>query len=287
MSELRYYEPTTLTEAVTFLAAHPKEARVVAGATDVLMDMRLGGRVPQYLVNINKLAYLSYIRDDDGALALGALTRIRDLETSALVKKRFPAIAEAAAEFGSVQVRNLATVGGNLVRAAPSAEMSPPLLALDASVKLVGPGGERSVPLTDFFTGPGTTIMASDEILAEIRVPKPAKGSGGAYLRHCVREALDIAIVNVAALVVLVDGRVQSARIALGAVAPTAFRAKRAEAALQGRTVDQGAVVRAARLAAEEAHPISDVRASAEYRRAMVEVLTERALEVARQRAKA
>lgn len=285
MAELRYYEPTTLTEAVSFLAAHPGEARVVAGATDVLVEMRLEGLAPRHLMNINKLAYLSYIRDDDGGLALGALTRIRDLETSALVRKRFPGIAEAAAQFGSVQIRNLATLGGNLAHAAPSAEMAPPLLVSDAQVKLVGPAGERRVALTDFFTGPGATVMAPDEILAEVQLPAPARRGGTAYLRHCVREALDIAIVNVGASVVLADGRVQAARIALGAVAPTPFRARRAEAALTGRRLDDGALAQAGRLAAEETQPISDVRASADYRRAMAEVLTSRALELAGRRA--
>jgi len=285
MAELEYFEPPSLAEALSFLAAHRGEARVVAGATDLLVDMRLKGLAPKYLVNINKLKELSYIREEGDALAIGALTRIRDLERAPLLRERYPAIVEAAAQFGSIQIRNLATLGGNLAHATPSAEMAPPLLVYEASVKVAGPGGERMVPLTDLFTGPGSTVMAPDEVLTEVRIPVPPQGWGSAYLRLCVREALDIAIVNVAAGLALTDGRVREVRIALGAVAPTPLRAGRAEAALTGKAPEDGTLAEAARLAAAEASPISDVRASAEYRREMVEVLTGQALQIAVQRA--
>lgn len=287
MHETKWVEPASLREAVSFLAAHRGEAYLVAGATDLLMDMRLVRVAPRYLLNVNKLADLSYIRITNGGMAIGALTKIRDLETSHEIGDRYPAIAEAAAQIGSIQIRNLATIGGNLAHASPSAEMAPPLLVLDASVELVSARGERSVPLAGFFTGPGRTVVEPDELVTEIRVPPPAEGCGSAYLRLCVRDALDIAIINVAAALVVSGGRIRQARIALGAVGPTPVRAGAAEEVLVGQAPGRKSLDEAAALAVQDANPISDVRASAGFRRDMVEVLTRRALEIAGQRAAA
>jgi len=244
----------------------------VAGATDFLIDARFKGLRPRYIVDLNPLP-LRYIREERGYLALGALTTMRQIETSPLLRGKYEALAEAAAQVGSLQVRNLATLGGNL--------------ALEAEVVLAGPRGERVVPLEGFFLGPGETVREPDEVLTEVRVPLQEGRVGTAYLRASVREALDIAIVNVACLVALDgEGRIGRARVALGAVAPTPIRAREAEEALRGQAPAEALWERAGHLAAEATRPISDVRASAQYRRAMAGHYTRLALAAATQRAR-
>lgn len=283
---MEYFRPCTLEEALALLARYGEEALVVAGATDVLMDMRFKGLAPRGLLDTGRVP-LSYIREEDGELALGALTTIGQLERSPLLRDRYVALAEAARSFGSPQIRNLATLGGNIAHATPSAEMAPPLLALDAQAKLVSTQGERLVPLEAFFTGPGKTVRQPDELITEFRLPVVGGLTGTAYLRHCVREALDIAIVGVACRLGLDHGgRIQAARIALGAVAPTPIRAREAEDALRASPVNEPLAERAAELAMAASQPISDVRATALYRREMVRVYTRRALAQAAQRAR-
>jgi len=182
-------------------------------------------------------------------------------------------------------VRNLATVGGNLCNAAPSADMAPPLLALDAEAVIAGRRGRRAVPLAEFFLGVRRTVLAPDELLVDIRVPRPGPRSGGSYLRHTPRRELDIAVVGVASQLTLADGRCAKARIALAAVAPTPLRAREAEQALEGRPISPEALAGAATLATEAVRPISDQRGSAEFRRHLVRVLTRRTLEIAWRRA--
>ncbi len=285
MKDLEYLQASSLSEALTYLADHGAEARVMAGATDLLIDMRYKGLAPQYLLNINRVPGLAFIREEAGRLSIGPLTKIRDMETSDLLQRRYPAIAEAAGQIGSVQIRNMATLGGNLVHAAPSAEMAPPLMVHYAVFDLVSRGGSRRVPATEFFTGPGKTVMEPDEILTAITMPATAAGWAAAYLRLSVRDALDIAIVNVAAGLRVESGLIVRARVALGAVAPTPFLSASAESALAGKPASDATFAEAARLAAEESSPITDVRASKEYRRQMVRVLVERALHTAAHRA--
>jgi carbon-monoxide dehydrogenase medium subunit len=202
------------------------------------------------------------------------------------VRAAYAAVAESAALIGSVQVRNLATIGGNLCNAAPSADMAPPLLALDADAVIVGPGTERRVPLASFFLDARRTVLAPDELLAELVLPAPEPRSGGHYLRHTPRRELDIAVVGVASEITLTDGVCGKARIALASVAPTPVRAVAAERALVGQPMTPALIERAAELAVEAARPISDQRGSADFRRHLVRVLTRRTLTTALERAR-
>jgi carbon-monoxide dehydrogenase medium subunit len=194
-------------------------------------------------------------------------------------------VAESAALLGSVQVRNLATVGGNICNAAPSADMAPPLVALEAQAVIAGPKGERRVPLSDFFTGVRKTVVGPDELLVEIFVPAPGPHSGGSYIRHTPRRELDIAVVGVASQVTIANGVCAKARISLAAVAPTPVRATAAEAALEGKPLTPELIERAADLAGQAAKPISDQRGSADFRRHLVRILTRRTLTTALARA--
>ena len=210
---------------------------------------------------------------------IGALTTIRMLETSAAVRRMYPILTQAAAALGSVQVRNIATVGGNLCHAVPSADMAPPLLCLDAKVSLIGNNGKRSLALPDFFLGPRSTAIQPRELLSEISLPIIPSRWGGVYLKLGHRKAMDLAVVGVATLVVLDSlGRCLDCRIALGAVSPTPERARRAEEVLRGEKVTEAMLDKAAETAMGECQPIDDVRATARYRRHMVQVLTRRGL---------
>ena len=284
--DVEYLRPSTVEEAAALLERYRDRAMLVAGATDLLLDMRFKDLLPRCLLDISRLP-LNYIREEDGELALGALATIGDMERSDLLRRKYEALVDAAWNFGSPQIRNLATLGGNIGHATPSAEMAPPLLALDARVRLVSARKKRDVPLEAFFTGPGRTVREPDEIIAEFRLPVSLRSRGTAYLRHCARETLDIAIVGVACSLSLDDGeRIRGARIALGAVAPTPIRASEAEEVLRGKVAEEAAFARAAELAAVASRPISDVRASASYRQEMVRVYTTRALTLAAQRAR-
>jgi carbon-monoxide dehydrogenase medium subunit len=211
----------------------------------------------------------------------------RQLEQHAGVRSAYPALAESGALVGSVQVRNLATVGGNLCNAAPSADMAPPLLALDAEAVVAGPRGQRRVPLASFFAGVRRTVLAPGELLVELVVPDPGPHSGGTYVRHTPRRELDIAVAGVAAQLTLAGGVCRKARIALASVAPTPVRATAAEQSLEGHPVTPERIARAADLAVEAAKPISDQRGSADFRRHLVRVLTRRTLTTALARASA
>ena len=283
MHRFEYLKATTLEQAVSTLAARNGAAKLLAGGTDLLPALKEELLVPDYLVDIKALPGLDSIRYDEEGLRLGALVTIRAVETSSLIQgsRPFDVLAQAAGTLGSVQVRNRATIGGNLCNASPSADMAPALLALGATLHLQGPAGTRSVSIEEFFTGPGETVLGPDELLTEVRVPKPLGSKlGGVYLKHTPRAAMDLAVVGVAAVVSVAPGDATCAeiRIGLGGVAPTPVRARQAEAVLRGKRLDDTLVETASKLAADDCSPISDVRASAEYRRAMVAVLTERAI---------
>jgi len=194
------------------------------------------------------------------------------------VLAKYPGLAQAARELGSIQVRNRATIVGNICRASPSADTLPPLIADGATVKMFGPAGERTVPLEGFFTGPGKTVLAPGELVTEIAVPPPPPRTGKHYLKHGRRKAMELATVGVAVSVTLDADTCRQIRIALGAVAPTVIRARQAEDTLRGRALDGAAIEAAAQIAMGECRPISNVRGSAEYRREMVGVLTQRAI---------
>jgi CO/xanthine dehydrogenase FAD-binding subunit len=277
--------PRSIDEALRILSERGSEAKLLAGGTDLLPQLKNGLLKPACVVDLSGVERIRTLKSDAGGLHVGAAVTARTLERDATTQKTYTSLAESGALVGSVQVRNLATLGGNLCNAAPSADMAPPLLALDAEAVIVGPKGERRVPLTDFFTGVRRTVLAADEILLEIVVPAPGPRSGGHYLRHTPRRELDIAVVGVASQLTLSNGVCSKARIALAAVAPVPLRARAAEQALEGKPVTPEAIERAAELALGAAKPISDQRGSADYRRHLVRVLTRRTLRTALTRA--
>jgi carbon-monoxide dehydrogenase medium subunit len=276
---MEYFEPKSLGEAVSLLKRYGEGAKVIAGGTDVLVDMKFKEE-PLCLVNIKRLPGMSYIREDNGCLRIGALTPIREVETSSLVRLQLPLLWQAAHQFASLQIRNTATIGGNVCRASPSGEVLAPLLVLEACAHAKFPKGEKKLPFGELFLGPGQTLLGSSGLLKEIEIPLLPEKSGSVYLKHAVRGAMDIAMVGVAVLVTAdsTGKKAKEVRIGLGAVAPTPIRAKSAEKALQGKVMARGLIEEAARRAAADAKPITDHRASAEYRRWIVEALTRKGL---------
>jgi carbon-monoxide dehydrogenase medium subunit len=276
-----FYQPASLQEASRLLRENGPGGRFLAGGTDLVIAMKEKGMVPRYIVDLKRISGLSGIREQgDGSITIGALTTMREIETSPLITKKYPFLSQSAAEVGSIQIRNRATVGGNMANATPSADVAPALIALNATAKIVSANGERTVTLEEFFRGPGQTVMTSDEILTELTIPKTGPRLVGEYIKFSPREMMDLAYVGVAVAYNLgdQDKKCDGARIVLGAVAPTPLRAKRAEAALEGQTLTEALAEKAGQIAAEEAKPISDVRSSADYRRAMVGAMTKRAL---------
>jgi carbon-monoxide dehydrogenase medium subunit len=277
--------PDTLQACQQALADGP-DTKLVAGGTDLLPQMKTGMVRARTVVDLSAVPELKVIeRQPDGALRVGAGVSARALELAPLVNGAFAALAESAGVVGSYQIRNLATLGGNLANAAPSADMAPPLLALDADLLVAGPRGTRRVPAADFFLGVRRTQLAPDEMLVEIVIPAPPPGSGATYVRHTPRRELDIAVVGVASALTIADGTCTRARIALGAVAPVPMRAVAAEAHLVGKPVTRALIEEAADLAVPACNPISDQRGSAEFRRHLVRVLTRRTLMTAFERA--
>lgn len=277
--------PRSIKTCLATLAQRGADAKLVAGGTDLLPQLKNGLLKPAFVVDLSGVPPLRRLKADRQGLRVGAAVTAREIELHAGVREGYPALAESGALVGSVQIRNLATVGGNLCNAAPSADMAPPLLALDAEAVIAGPHGERRVPLASFFLGVRRTVLAHDELLVELVVPAPGPRSGGNYLRHTPRRELDIAVVGVASQLTLTGGVCAKARIALAAVAPTPVRATAAEQALEGQPVTPELIERAAELAVGAAHPISDQRGSADFRRHLVRVLTRRTLTTALARA--
>ena len=280
MRPFEYHAPSTLSEAVALLGRLEGAVSLLAGGTDLLVEVKGRARRPDHLVDIKHIPDLAGLSWDPAAgLRVGALTTVRMVESSPIVALHYAGLAAAARSLGSIQIRNRATVAGNICRASPSADTPPPLIADGAAVRIAGPNGERVVPLESFFLGPGRSVLARDEILVEIAVPPPAPRTGKVYLKHGRRLAMELATVGVAvALTLDPDGDTQEVRVVLGAVAPTPIRARQAEAVLRGRVVDASLIAEAAEAAEAESRPISDVRSSADYRREMVRVLTGRAL---------
>jgi len=276
-----YFEAKSIEEAVSLLSEYGEKSRIIAGGTDLLVQIRGRAIKPEYVIDIGGIDGLDYIKyDKRQGLTIGVLTPISALEKSSELQERFPVISQAASQLGSVAIRNMGTIGGNLCNASPSADMAPSLIGLSANVKLVGPGGERLVPLEDFFTGPGSTVLGKGEMLVEIQVPESEANTKGIYLKHGLRGTIDLAIVGVAAVATLeADSKIcKDIKIVLGAVAPTPMRAREAEEILRNKRIDEVLIDRSAEAAAAEVRPISDVRASAGYRKEMVKVFTRRAI---------
>lgn len=252
-----------------------------AGGTDFVIAIKEKGLVPKYAVDLKKIPALSGIRErPDGGFRIGALTTMREIETSPLICKRYPFLAQSAAEVGSIQIRNRATVGGNMANATPSADVAPSLLTLEAKANIASTNGERVVDLEKFFLGPGQTVMRPEEILTEILIPPSDHRLVGEYIKFSPREMMDLAYVGVAVALIVnnKEQRCERVRIALGAVSPTPMRARKAEAVLLNQILTEETAEQAGEEASRECKPISDVRSSAEYRREMVRAMTKRAL---------
>ncbi len=277
-----YLEPESIEEALAMLCKYEGKAKIIAGGTDLMVQMRYKQIKPEYVIDITRIPGLDYITfGDQQGLRLGALTTIRALEASPEIQNRYPIIAQAAGQLGSVAIRNVATLGGNLCNALPSAETSQVLVALSARVRTLGPSGERTLPLEDFFVGVGQTILQPNELLLEILVPRTEPCTSGIYIKHSPRGPIDLASVNVAVLSTTDPDRniCKDARIVLGAVAPTPLRAVRAENVLKGQKIDEALIDRAAQEASDEARPRKgSIRGSFEYKKEMVRVLTARAI---------
>jgi len=277
-----YLEPESIKEALTMLSQYQGKSKIIAGGTDVMLQVRNKVIRPECLVDITRIPGLDTIAfDDPQGVRLGALTTIRALETSVELQRKVPIISQAASQLGSVAIRNVATVGGNVCNALPSAETSQALVALSAHVRIIGPAGERTIPLEDFFLGVGKTVLQPDEILLEIIVPESPPHTFGRYIKHSPRGSIDLAIVNIAVLMTLeADRKVcRDAKIVLGAVSPTPLRAKKAEDMLKGKSLDDALIDHVAQAASDEAHPRrGSIRGSFEYKKEMVRVLTRRAI---------
>jgi carbon-monoxide dehydrogenase medium subunit len=277
-----FLEPTSVTEAAA--AVDGRKSRVLAGGVDLVLKMRLRQLVPQTVVSLQKVPGLGYVEADDLGLRFGALATLRQLELSPVVREGWPLLAEAIASIVSVQTKVMGTAVGNLCVGTPASDVAPALVALGARARIAGVGSTREISLEEFFVDTGKTAVGSHEIVAEVFVPRPPAGCGGAFLKLS-KTSEDIAKVNAAVTVMIVDGACAEAKIALGSVAPTPVRATKAEEWLKGKELDGRAAAEAADMAMEAATPISDVRSTAEYRREMVRVLVREALGLAAERA--
>ncbi|MEE3196931.1 MAG: FAD binding domain-containing protein [Pseudomonadota bacterium] len=279
MKPLDYIIPSSAEEAVALLAENTARARALAGGTDLVVDLKHAPGDVDLLVDISQLPEFSGIEETEEGLRIGSMVTFSELMASPIVNQMTPEIVAASHTVGAVQTRNLGTIGGNLVTCVPSADSAPSLLALDAIATIAGSDGKRSVPLEEFFVGPRKTILEPHELLAEILIPKKNLGKPSHFIKFGLRKGQALALVNVAAALYLNDdGKVAEPRIALGAVAPTPMFARKAEVSLDGKKPDEENLLEAARVAVSEIKPIDDFRASANYRRHLVQTLTYRTL---------
>lgn len=303
MIHFDYLRPSKVDEAISLLREHGDGAMLIAGGTDVMVGIKQRNIAPKVLISLCGIRVLEYIEPQDGGVRIGSMTTHRALEGSPLIKERFPALADAVENLGSVQIRNVATIGGNICNAAPSADTAPPLLALGAEVRIKGPQEERVIPLEEFFVGPGKTVLKGDEILMEFIIPPPPPHTGSAYWKHTRRQAMDLPILGVALSLSVDKGKApnvqklledsapdeeilrsleesglvcQEARIALGVAAPTPMRPKGAEDVLKGAKLTAEKLDEAVKVASKEAQPRDTLRGAAWYRREMIQVLGKR-----------
>lgn len=281
MKPFEYTAPTTLEQAVALLAEHGADAQPLAGGTDLLVDLKHHSDTPKVLIDVGNVAELQGIEVTDRGLRIGSAVTHTEIMASPLIHEHAPAMIDAAHTVGALQTRNLGTLGGNLVTCVPSLDSGPTLIALDAQVTVSGPGGSREMSLEDFFVAPRKTALAPGELLVDILIPAECLGKPASFHKFGLRKGQALALVNVAASlrVNAKDGTVTEPRIALGAVAPTVIRARKAEEFLAGQPAGEEAFAEAGRIAVTEAKPIDDFRASADYRRDLIAVLTRRALE--------
>ncbi len=280
LPKFEYVSPQTIAEACSLIADYREKGALLAGGSDLLPKMKRREKAPQYLISLKAIPDLRGIENNNG-LKIGSMTTIHDIQTSSLVRAKFAPLARATDEFGSMQIRNLATVGGNLCSGAPSADTAPPLVALGAMFRMISSRGERTISAEEFFVAPFQTVLAEDELLAEIRIPGQPPSSGGTYLKYAFRGAMDHAFVGVAVALSLDGNRCSQVKIALGSCNPVPFRATGAEDILKGKELEESLIEEAAKKASQEASPRTDP----DYKREMIRVFTRRALKQARESA--
>ncbi len=280
LNKFEYLSPTSLPEILELLERYGTRAKVVAGGTDLIVQMKEKRIAPEVIIDLLGVPELQRMERSDAGIRIGATVKLSALESSPVLHGEWNILTSAAHRIGSPQVRNRGTIGGNLCSASPAADTAPPLLVMEATVTLAGKNGERKAPLESFFTGPGLTVLRSDEILKEIAIPATPQHSFGAYLKLGRRKSMDLALVSVTVLLTLNrdKGTCERARIALGSVAPTPVRAKETEKMLEGKKPDENLIQEAAQCAEKECRPISDVRSTATYRKEMIKVLVRRAI---------
>ena len=287
MQPFRYEAPTTLDEALALLAGANGEARILAGGTDLIVQMGGGLERPRLLVDVKRIPETRRIQLESDGLRLGSAVSAAEVREHPELREAYPGLVEAIELIGSEQIQGRATVGGNLCNGSPAADTVPALVALGAHCAIAGPAGTRTLPVEDFVLAPGKTVLQAGELLVELRVPAPLPRSADAYLRFIPRSEMDIAVVGAGVRVVLDgDGRCSDARVALGAVGPTVLQVPEAARALVGTSIDAGALEEAARAASSAAQPIDDKRGTAAYRRRIAGVLTRRAAHIAAERAR-
>ncbi len=283
--EFDYYSPTSLNEAIALLSEHGDDAKILAGGQSLIPAMRFRLAAPEVLIDINRVDGLSYIKEVNGHLAIGAMTRESDVDESALVQERYALLADTARVIADPLVRNMATVGGNIAHADPANDHPATMLAYGAEVVAVGPEGERVIQIDDFFVDLFENSLNPNEILKEIRIPRPAANSGGCYIK-LERKVGDYAVAAVAVQLTLDGESCTSARIGLTNVSAVPMRSSGAEAALVGNTLTEENIRAAGVAASQDCDPSADLRGSIEYKRDLVRVITMRAIRKAAERAK-
>lgn len=278
LPDFDYYSPESVAEACQLLTQFGDRAKVLSGGSDLIPKMKHEVLAPEVIVSIKKIPGLKKIEYVPGkGVVIGATSTHNDLVFSELLQEKYLSVSNAAQTMAANQVRHVGTIGGNIVSAVPSADLPPILIALNATAKIVGPNGERTLPLEDVFTGPGKTVLAKDEILTEVVIPDQEM-TGSTYFKFALRKAGALAVVGVAVAVQVENDVIKDVRVALGAVAPTPMRAKKTEEFLKGKKITDELLEEAGKIAYTECKPITDFRASEEYRRDLVRVYTKRAL---------
>jgi carbon-monoxide dehydrogenase medium subunit len=284
LPRFEYLRPETLAEVLTLLKEQGQKARVLAGGTDLISQMKWGEYKPESIIALSRIPGLDNIEyDKKGGLKLGALCKIAQIEKSDIIREHYPLLSRAASVLASMEIRNRATLGGNLCTAAPSADMPPSLLALEANAVIASGDGERTLPLESFFSGPKKTILNHDEILVRLEVPPMKPNSTGEYVKFGRREAMEIAMIGVAVLLTIekTDRRCIDAKLAFASAAPMPVRAREAEKKLVGKKLDSDIIEAAAQKASEETSPRTSWRTTEKYRRYLIPVLTRRAIQTA------
>lgn len=286
MRRIAYAVPSTVPEVLLLLDKCAGSVRLLAGGTDLVPQLKNRVIRVDHIIDLKRIPALACMTSTPGIAHIGALTTLSEIIESRDLNQSVPLLVDAARTVGSVQIRNRATIGGNICRAAPSGDLLPALLVLEAQFIVVSAQGERCISSLEFFKGPGETVLADNEVLTQILIPVPPVGPG-VYIKQGTRQTVDLATVGVAASVALSEGVFTEVRIALASVAPTPFRARGAEERLRGERFDEAVVGDAAALAAEEARPITDMYGSTWYKKHLISVLVSRALKKATAKAEA